>query len=282
MPGEYTPSAHEAAMIAKMDANTAAVTPVMQPVAPQPPAQVTPPVVPPVVEPKPAAAQRPEHVPEKFWDAVKGAVNTEALLKSYTELESKGAKPAEKPAEGTPPEGTPATPEEAVKAAKLDMDALSQEFLTNGAISEASYKALEGAGISKDMVDSYIAGQVALAQAHDAQGFAIAGGQEQYMQMTQWAAANLSAEDQAAFNTAVAGSAAQMKQAITALKAQYEAARGTDPTLLGGRQAAGGSEADTPFASRAEVVTAMSDPRYRKDSAYRAVVERRVGLMDNF
>lgn len=37
----------------------------------------------------------PDGVPEKFWDAEKGAVNTEALLKSYAELEkrfSSGAK----------------------------------------------------------------------------------------------------------------------------------------------------------------------------------------------
>jgi hypothetical protein len=46
--------------------------------------------------PEPAAAvdvavavERPEHVPEKFWDAATGAVRSEALLKSYVELERK-------------------------------------------------------------------------------------------------------------------------------------------------------------------------------------------------
>jgi hypothetical protein len=37
----------------------------------------------------PAPVERPEHVPEKFWDAESGAVRTEALLKSYVELERK-------------------------------------------------------------------------------------------------------------------------------------------------------------------------------------------------
>jgi len=40
--------------------------------------------------------QRPETVPEKFWDAEKGVVNQEALLKSYLELEkTRGTPPAE-------------------------------------------------------------------------------------------------------------------------------------------------------------------------------------------
>ena len=34
-------------------------------------------------------AQRPADVPEKFWDAATGTIRTEALLKSYAELERK-------------------------------------------------------------------------------------------------------------------------------------------------------------------------------------------------
>ena len=37
--------------------------------------------------PAPTVPSRPEHVPEKFWDAAGGAIRTEALLKSYVELE---------------------------------------------------------------------------------------------------------------------------------------------------------------------------------------------------
>jgi hypothetical protein len=37
----------------------------------------------------PVPVDRPEHVPEKFWDAEGGAVRTDALLKSYLELERK-------------------------------------------------------------------------------------------------------------------------------------------------------------------------------------------------
>lgn len=37
--------------------------------------------------PSPSVATRPENVPEKFWDPQAGAMRTDALLKSYTELE---------------------------------------------------------------------------------------------------------------------------------------------------------------------------------------------------
>lgn len=40
-------------------------------------------------EPATVAAERPEHIPEKFWDAESGAVRSDALLKSYVELERK-------------------------------------------------------------------------------------------------------------------------------------------------------------------------------------------------
>jgi hypothetical protein len=39
--------------------------------------------------PVPARAERPEEVPEKFWDAERGALRVDALLKSYRELEKK-------------------------------------------------------------------------------------------------------------------------------------------------------------------------------------------------
>ena len=38
-------------------------------------------------QPSPSPPARPEGVPEKFWDAAAGALRTDALLKSYTELE---------------------------------------------------------------------------------------------------------------------------------------------------------------------------------------------------
>jgi hypothetical protein len=54
-------------------------------------------VMAPAVEEQP---DRPSGVPEKFWNAETGAIRTEALLKSYLELERKLGKSGATPAEG--------------------------------------------------------------------------------------------------------------------------------------------------------------------------------------
>src|SRR5690606_2101635 len=42
--------------------------------------------------------QRPDHIPEKFWDAATGAVRVEELVKSYAELEKgRAPKPEARP-----------------------------------------------------------------------------------------------------------------------------------------------------------------------------------------
>ncbi|HZF78009.1 MAG TPA: hypothetical protein VE033_19490 [Acetobacteraceae bacterium] len=50
------------------------------------------------------AKGRPEHVPQKFWDAEAGAVRLDALLKSYAELERKLSSRHEPPGDDAPEE----------------------------------------------------------------------------------------------------------------------------------------------------------------------------------
>lgn len=256
-------SEHDKAMIAKVDA-AAGVDPA-------------------------AAPTKPEGIPDKFWDAEKGVVRVEDLAKSYAELErartgqpkaDDKAPPAAEPAKV--PEGAvdsvSADAEAAAKAAgadtsKVDFTALTQEFAEKGTLSEDSYKALQAAGMSKELVDQFIEGRQAVAQTQLAESYALAGGEAEYKLMAQWAATALPADEQAAFDRAVLADPGTRKMAITALKARYTEAVGSDPKLI--KASTGGAEAGA-FQSRAEVTQAMRDPRYQKDPAYRASVERRL------
>jgi len=233
---------------------------------------------PPVSTPEPAA--RPEHVPEKFWDATKGVVNYEAWAKSTAEAEKKLTELSQGKPPVAPEGEKPPITAEADEAAKtlaskgLQMDAFTAEFTEKGELSETSYKALEDAGIPKAMVDSFIAGQQALASQRDAVGMEAAGGEEAFKQMAEWAAASLPASERALFNKTVAeGSVDQIRFAVAGLKARYEATNGREPKLTGGGQ--GGEQAG--FRSQAEMVSAMSDPRYKVDAAYRADVAKKLG-----
>lgn len=251
---------HDAAMVAKFDAAN--------------PAQVT-----------PEAPVRPEHVPEKFWNATTGEVDTAAWAKSYTELEQKQSQQVEP--KQTPPEGGKAADgsaatDEAAKTLEskgLDIAQFSAEFQENGTLTDASYQTLEAAGIPKPMVDAYIQGQVALAEQRNVQGYEVAGGKDDFTKMVEWARTGLNAGEIDAFNTAVSGSTEQMKLAVSGLRSRYEAANGREPGLLGGKP---GNTATPGYASRAEMTTDMRDPRYAKDPAFRAKVQAKLAATTAF
>lgn len=75
------------------------------------------------------ARQRPEDIPEKFWDGERGEIRTEALLKSYTELERKMG--------GLPSLDIPSSPEE--YAIKIDDPLLQSDSDINGRLHAAGF-----------------------------------------------------------------------------------------------------------------------------------------------
>ena len=93
------------------------------------------------------------------------------------------------------------------------------------------------------------------------------GGEQGYTNLMQWAASNMEEADVAAFDSIVdKGDVRAIRLAVAGLRAQYEAQNGFEGEMLTGR--APQQQADV-FRSQAEVVQAMSDPRYDKDPAYR-------------
>jgi len=92
------------------------------------------------------------------------------------------------------------------------------------------------------------------------------GGEAAYQQLVGWAAQNFSeAEIQAFDNVVDSGNVAAINLALAGLQARYTDANGYEGKMIQGKAAA---PADT-FKSQAEVVRAMSDPKYDRDPAYR-------------
>lgn len=215
-------------------------------------------------------ATRPEWLPEKFWDAEKGQARYEAMAQSYAELERGRSAPA--PA--TP--ATPATPEAAPAAptptANNWESVISNELATNGAVSEETYKSLETAGFSRGFVNNHIAGQQALAEKTRGEILESVGGADTFKTIQEWAAGALSAEELTTFNNQAVANVESAKLAVQWLKAKYEAANGSAPRLLSGKA----SPTTNGFRSQEEVVSAIRDPRYSKDPAYRDEVARRL------
>ena len=95
----------------------------------------------------------------------------------------------------------------------------------------------------------------------------VVGGADNYSKMVQWAASNLSSEEIDMFDAVMdSGNPQAAYFAINSFAQRYQDAIGFD-----GRMIAGKAPTAQPkgFKSQAELVAAMSDPRYDSDPAYR-------------
>ena len=92
------------------------------------------------------------------------------------------------------------------------------------------------------------------------------GGEAEYNKIVSWASENLSQEDIQSFDALVStGNVGAIKLAVSGLKAQYENVNGYEGKMVSGKAPKSGEV----FRSQAELVRAMSDPRYDDDPAYR-------------
>lgn len=204
------------------------------------------------------AQERPSWLPEKFNTA-------EDMANAYSELEKKlsSSQPEEQPSQ-----------EQVEQATGLSLDPYYTEYAENGTLSQDSYDKLAASGLNKELVDSYIQGQQALADATVQSIYQAAGGEEKYSALTDWASKNLSQSEQDNFNEIMEkGSLEAATFAVKGLRAQYDQQFGIQPNLLSGQNANVNNDV---YRSTAEVIRAINDPKYQNDTAYRKTVEDKI------
>lgn len=240
--------------------------------------------------------ERPEWVPEKFFKD--GVVNFREMAKSYGELEKSKAAVTPVPDANAAPKPDvkteTTTTQETITIPGVDAPSLAkftEEMKTDGKLSPASYEALTKLGYPKVVVDSYIKGMTADADAANAVSQAriadkqiseitsAVGGEKVLGEMLAWATSNLDAADLKTYNDAVGSSdVSKVKMAVNGLYHAYS--QTVDPALLQGDKAA--FTTVEPFNSNDEVVVAMQNPLYDRDPAYRAKVAARIAVSDVF
>lgn len=211
--------------------------------------------------------QRPDWVPEEFWNAETGTADYEALAKALVEKQAK---------EAPKDDGEP----EEAKAGTSDVQALHErataELEKDGKLSEDTYAGYEKIGVSREQVDTYVAGLNAIVQLAQLKAYNEVGGKEQYAAMVEWARTALTEAEIRAYDAAVNSfDEATMLNAVRGLAARFRAESGTEGSLVNtarGRSAGAGDV----FESKAQLVEAMRDPRYAKDSGYRAEVQAKL------
>ena len=151
----------------------------------------------------PAATASPKRYAGEFDTVEELEAKYQELLKTTTTAAPSGELPGDGEG-GDPnsddPDGSPADDKEKESASTsrddaekelsgkgLDISEFEQEFDATGGLSEESYAKLEQAGLGKAVVDSYIAGRTALLEGFISDVKGLAGGEDGYRAITEWA-----------------------------------------------------------------------------------------------
>ena len=171
-------------------------------------------------------------------------------------------------------------------AINLINDASEEYYANDGQLSEDTIEAFSSMS-SQDLVNAYIEIQQNNPQA--SQGAELSesqvnqvqnacGGEANYNSVIDWAAQNLTDDAINAFDSVVdSGNPMAISIAFKGLQNEYNEANGYEGRMLQGRAA---SSAGETFRSQAELVSAMGDPRYDTDEAYRDDVLRKLDASD--
>ncbi|EDW9662041.1 hypothetical protein AA219_004427 [Salmonella enterica subsp. enterica serovar Newport] len=171
---------------------------------------------------------------------------------------------------------------EAGKVSAEDIDAIKAEYEAGGKLSEASYAKLKEAGYTQRFVDSFIRGQEALAEQYANQIVRMAGGADKFNAILSHLEANDKSTREAIESAIMRKDVATAKALLNLSGKAMGKAKGVAPTRTVTTQgkpvvSKPAAPAAEGFKSSSEMVKAMRDPRYLKDSAYTESVRAKVG-----
>ncbi|AGG54539.1 head assembly [Cyanophage SS120-1] len=213
--------------------------------------------------------------------------NQEELLKAYQELEKQRSKDSQETQSEEVPESKTEdteTTEESGEEVNPVLNKAAQEYNEGGELSEESIEELAKMD-SKDLIKAYVDFYTQSRQAVDLQQTQlaeiknIAGGEQEYTEMVQWASQNLESSEVDAFNNITnSGNYTAIKFAVEALNGRYRGDVGYEAPLVTGKAASDGIK---PYRSQAELARDIADPRYGTDPAFRQDIEDRLSRSTN-
>jgi len=184
-------------------------------------------------------------------------------------------------------EGSDEEVSENAPAISLITEASEEYYANDGQLSEETIQSFSEMS-SQELVNAYLEIQANNPQA-PTQGVELSeaqvnsvqnacGGEANYNRVIDWAASNLTDEAINAFDSVVdTGNPTAISIAFKGLQNEYQEANGYEGRMLQGKSA---SSAGETFRSQAELVSAMGDPRYDTDEAYRDDVLRKLDNSD--
>lgn len=159
-----------------------------------------------------------------------------------------------------------------------ELNSYSTEFYQTGTLSEDSFAALEKKGLTREVVQAYIDGQKThIAQETEELTKGI-GGYEQFKKIAEWAGKAIPEPERDAYNEVFkSGNKVAIQAVLEKMNSLYLTANPQPPAApVNGNPATSAAVPNDVFASRDEMVQAMTDKRYQTgDAAYiRSVTEK--------
>jgi len=203
--------------------------------------------------------------------------DAQELEKAYIELEKKLGSRDGQEEETAEPDAQDQPEERAEYSTQIEaINRAAEEYESKGELSAETLAEFEKMS-SKELIQAYFEYEQGLPAVDAPQSVELSqadintiqnsvGGEAAYQQLVGWAAQNFTQSEIQAFDNVVdSGNVDAINLALAGLKARYTDSVGYEGTMIQGKAAA---PADT-FKSQAEVVRAMSDPRYDRDPGYR-------------
>lgn len=156
----------------------------------------------------------------------------------------------------------------------VDFNAAVKEYERTGDLSEETIKALEDAGYPVEVVESFIEGRKAIEAKFTHAVYDSVGGEKEYQKIITWASNNLQKKSIDSFNRAIDNNNIDaIVLMLEGMKAKMVAKMGTAKKSIHGGAKPHQSQ-PKGFTSKADIIKAMSDPRYGRDAKYTQEVEQ--------
>lgn len=165
---------------------------------------------------------------------------------------------------------------EDLKSKGVDFNSAVKEYETSGSLSEETIEALNKAGYPPEVIEAFIEGRVAMEERFTKAIYESVGGEKEYRSIVNWASQNLNKKSIDTFNRAIDNNNINaITLMLEGMKAKMVAKMGTaKKSIHGGASAPNGSPKG--YNSKADMIKAMSDPRYGRDAGYTRMVEQQM------
>lgn len=158
----------------------------------------------------------------------------------------------------------------------VDFNLAVKEYEHTGGLSEETLNSLEKAGYPIEVVESFIEGRKAIEAKFTHAVYDSVGGEKEYQKIVSWASNNLQKKSIDSFNRAIDNNNLDaIVLMLEGMKSKMVAKMGTAKKSIHGSAKPHQSQPEG-FTSKADIIKAMSDPRYGREAKYTQEVERRM------